>query len=500
MAGKISDINNALAAVVGDELLEVTATPSGTPTTKTVTPTVLTAAATAHAASDGTSHANVVLNDTHRNDAVGTDHSALVTVASTGAMHVTADGSSHGFINQSVTTTATPTFAQLTLTTSTAALLTDTGAGAQTLINTDASSNLFFGIGAGNATHSGATDNTAFGTNALMSLTSGDGNWCVGTDAGTALTTGSRNVLIGASAGKALTTGNDQVCIGEDAGSSMVNPTLGNVYIGFGSGLSNVTSRENVGVGRSTLRDGLGDGAGAGQNMAIGSFALANCTTGKRNTCIGRSAGDNTTTADNFVAIGYEAGRGAIGASGDQNTWVGQLAGNSFSTGHSNVAIGAQAGQLVTSGLRNTLLGFKAGDSITTGDYNIIIGAVVDHVATSSIDNQLNIGNIIYSDDLRLGGANPINTVYATGNLGITEQVPAAKLHVHNRVTTSAEPVLTLEQDDVSEPFIDFVGTSSTGAANSLSTGTTAGAAAGWIQIDINGAKQWLQYFADPSA
>jgi hypothetical protein len=56
MAGKISDINNVLAAVVGDELLEVTATPSGTPTTKTVTPTVLTAAATAHAASDGTSH------------------------------------------------------------------------------------------------------------------------------------------------------------------------------------------------------------------------------------------------------------------------------------------------------------------------------------------------------------------------------------------------------------------------------------------------------------
>jgi hypothetical protein len=62
MTVKISEIGDALATVVGDELLEVTATPSGTPTTKTVTPTVLTAAATAHAASDGTSHANVVLN------------------------------------------------------------------------------------------------------------------------------------------------------------------------------------------------------------------------------------------------------------------------------------------------------------------------------------------------------------------------------------------------------------------------------------------------------
>jgi hypothetical protein len=233
--------------------------------------------------------------------------------------------------------------------------------------------------------------------------------------------------------------------------------------------------------------------------MAIGAVAGAALTTGIQNTLIGRSAGDRMTTSDNSVMIGYQAGRGASGtATGNRNVAIGQAALSAYSSGFENTCIGALAGQTISSGLRNTCIGALAGDSITTGDYNIIIGAAVDHVATSSIDNQLNIGNIIYSDDLRLGGANPINTVYATGNLGITEQVPAAKLHVHNRVTTSAEPVLALEQDDVSEPFIDFIGTATGDANSSISTLNTSGATTDHIQIDLNGAKAWIAVSTNP--
>lgn len=77
--------------------------------------------ATAHAASDGTSHANVVLNDAHR-AGDGSDHAdvATNTTHSTGDgsdhadvalnnTHRSSDGSDHTFIDQNVTTGSSPT-------------------------------------------------------------------------------------------------------------------------------------------------------------------------------------------------------------------------------------------------------------------------------------------------------------------------------------------------------------------------------------------------------
>ncbi len=82
----------------------------------------------AHRSSDGTTHANVVLNDTHRgssgvnhanvvlNDthraSDGTDHSNVVL----NDTHRGSDGSDHSFLDQDVTTGASPTFADLVLT------------------------------------------------------------------------------------------------------------------------------------------------------------------------------------------------------------------------------------------------------------------------------------------------------------------------------------------------------------------------------------------------
>ena len=63
-----------------------------------------------HRSSAGTDHSDVVLNNTHRSSA-GTDHSDVVL----NNTHRSSDGSDHSFLNQSVTTAASPTFQGLTI-------------------------------------------------------------------------------------------------------------------------------------------------------------------------------------------------------------------------------------------------------------------------------------------------------------------------------------------------------------------------------------------------
>ena len=64
-----------------------------------------------HRASDGKNHSDVVLNNTHRTSD-GKDHSDVVL----NNTHRTSNGTDHSYIDQDVTTTASPTFAGLTTT------------------------------------------------------------------------------------------------------------------------------------------------------------------------------------------------------------------------------------------------------------------------------------------------------------------------------------------------------------------------------------------------
>ena len=69
---------------------------------------------------------------------------------------------------------------------------------------------------------------------------------------------------------------------------------------------------------------------------------------------------------------------------------------------------------------------------------------------------------------------------------------PAATLDITQAGASAAIPVLELDQDDTSEPFIDFVGTSTADANSSISSLNTSGATTDHIQIDLNGAKAWI--------
>ena len=143
--------------------------------------------------------------------------------------------------------------------------------------------------------------------------------------------------------------------------------------------------------------------------------------------------------------MGYQAGGYGAGSA------------NSFSN---SVIIGSLAGYNITTGGYNVLLGYAAGENLTTGAKNIVIGYDIDAPAVDST-NTLNIGNLIYAT-----GLDGANGTLSSGNVGIGTTTPTAKLHVDQSSTTAAIPVLTLDQADVSEEFIHFIGT----AANEVLT------------------------------
>ena len=65
---------------------------------------------------------------------------------------------------------------------------------------------------------------------------------------------------------------------------------------------------------------------------------------------------------------------------------------------------------------------------------------------------------------------------------------------------TGAVPTISLSQSDVSEPFMDFVGTATADALSSISTLNTSGATTDHIQVDVNGVKGWIAWSSnDPT-
>ena len=86
-----------------------------------------------------------------------------------------------------------------------------------------------------------------------------------------------------------------------------------------------------------------------------------------------------------------------------------------------------------------------------------------------------------------------------TGRVGIGLLAPLAKLHIDQATDDAAIPVLSLDQADISDGFINFIGATAASAAGPISSWTNA-AVAGYVRAEINGAQQWLAYYADPTS
>jgi hypothetical protein len=126
--------------------------------------------------------------------------------------------------------------------------------------------------------------NTAEGTNALFSLTTGSWNTAIGANALYSNTTGSRNNALGVSALLNHKTNNYNNAVGALA---LEKDTSGNANNAFGDQalINNNIVSDNTGIGDDAL---LSNTSGS-NNTAIGAQALYNNTTSSNNTAVGRA-------------------------------------------------------------------------------------------------------------------------------------------------------------------------------------------------------------------
>lgn len=83
-------------------------------------------------------------------------------------------------------------------------------------------------------------------------------------------------------------------------------------------------------------------------------------------------------------------------------------------------------------------------------------------------------------------------------NAGIGTTGPTAKLHVDQSSASGAMPVLRLDQADVDDNFIDFIGTSAADGSTSISSDVAENSAKfGAIRIEINGVTKWIRIYDD---
>jgi len=198
------------------------------------------------------------------------------------------------------------------------------------------------------------------------------GTTFVGYQAGYGNTTGV-NTAVGSLALKTNTTGSNNVAIG---GQSMQANTTGssNSALGNNSLVANTTGSYNTATGQAALASNTT----ASNNTAVGYQAGYSNTTGTQNTFIGTSAGYSNTAYGQHTVIGFQAGY--YNVNGNINTFLGWQAGfNSnpsvANTNSLNCFLGYYAGWGVTTGVQNTFVGGNAsGYLITTGSNHTIIG------------------------------------------------------------------------------------------------------------------------------
>ena len=140
-----------------------------------------------------------------------------------------------------------------------------------------------------------------------------------------------------------------------------------NVAIGFLAQNTLRTSKGNTAVGYAAMTN---IGTSAENNVAIG-YNAGRAVNNKNNTFIGTNAGYSN-TSNNNTFIGYNAGNKSTGA---YNTFIGyNAAGTNSNSGNKNVAIGDNALGNLRGGEYNVAIGQNALKNLENGSYNVAIG------------------------------------------------------------------------------------------------------------------------------
>ena len=131
---------------------------------------------------------------------------------------------------------------------------------------------------------------------------------------------------------------------------------------------------------------------------------------------------------------------------------------------------------------QNTIVGCIA---INNGGEGIrMTGATADNVAVGNLTYGNAGGHVLDS------GTNNTVIAYADGNMGLGVAAPAGKYHIDQAVDDAAIPALVLDQADVSEGFINFIG-SDRGVIGEGTNSTKS------IRVELGGVVYRLALYAD---
>jgi hypothetical protein len=191
---------------------------------------------------------------------------------------------------------------------------------------------------------------------------------------------GSSNIFVGVGAGNANPSGNLNSFFGKDAGFSNTTGFSGS-FFGASAGRDNTTGRDNTFIGASAGENNT-DGL---YNTFIGANAGKVNTSGVHNTFIGRSAALNNILGNDNVIIGYLAG---FNSNADANTFLGEDSGNSNTTGASNTFVGKSSGFSNATGSNITLIGVDTNTTVDGLTYATAIGSG----ATVGVSNRVVLG------------------------------------------------------------------------------------------------------------
>ena len=218
--------------------------------------------------------------------------------------------------------------------------------------------------------------------------------------------TGSINTANGSHALQSNTTGEGNTATGafalrdNDTGS-------GNTANGIRALLSNTTGLSNTANGAAALRDNHTGNS----NTATGSSALQSNTTGDSNTADGTAALFNNLTGTGNTAVGI----GALTSNsiGDSNTATGTFALSQNTLGNFNTAVGNAALGNNTIGAGNIALGAGTGFNVVSANNVIAIGN-----PAANLSNSCFIGNIYSNIQPQVGIDPDLVTINSSGRLG----------------------------------------------------------------------------------
>ena len=210
------------------------------------------------------------------------------------------------------------------------------------------------------------------------------------------------------------------------------------------------TSSSDTAFGFEALQGSVNGPSGANPvDVAIGSQALQQVTSGSLNTAVGAQSGQALTVNGSNSIFGADA---LQNHTGNNNSVFGEAALSASGSGANNVAFGYQAGQSDTSGAKNIFIGTNAASTTSSGSNNIALGYDIGLPSING-SNQLDIGNLIFGT-----GINGEGSTISNGNVGIGTTTPYSRLEVWGPDTASSTPAFNVVNNASTSEFTLFDG------------------------------------------